>query len=38
MEFAKRAGHSNRIDFIAGEVVDVLTRLQGPYDLNHDDA
>jgi predicted O-methyltransferase YrrM len=37
-EFAKSAGLSDRIEFIAGEVEEVLARAAGPYDFIHDDA
>jgi predicted O-methyltransferase YrrM len=38
VEFAKSAGLSDRVDFIVGEVADVLDRVAGRYDLVHDDA
>jgi predicted O-methyltransferase YrrM len=36
--FASHFGYSDGIEFIVGEVSEVLERLAGPYDLIHDDA
>jgi predicted O-methyltransferase YrrM len=37
-ECAAHTGLADRIEFMAGEVSEVLDRLVGPYDLIHDDA
>ena len=36
--FAEQAGLAQRIAFIPGEALEVLTQLAGPYDLVHDDG
>jgi protein-L-isoaspartate O-methyltransferase len=35
---AETAGLAGRVEFIAGDVAEVVQRLEGPYDFVHDDA